>query len=309
MPMYFSGVITSKENLISTINANLEAFGFTTIGSNLHKETLAISFTNQTSYGGSTRIRMHYTDGAGNIISSSSAAVGLNYNLPYPVNYELFCYEDPLECYLIINYNSDSYLHVSFGLTTMYGGKWPWLTAPHNLDNTWSSLTLSASLYATNNYVTIASSSNTIHLGMFTTVGGDIYRSSSTVYTEVSGTPEWITSFGNTTSAYGGDASGPTAVIHMLTNTPSAIDGSAMLAPVYAVTNFSSNRRIIVANPKYCRFTRNDNILPGETIMYGSDSWKVYPWLRRNTSARNGGTSSGQGINHSGTFALALKEI
>lgn len=309
MPMHFSGVINSKENLISTITANLESFGFTTIGSDLHKETLAISFTNQTSYGGSTRIRIYYTDGAGDILSSSPAAVGLSNDLPYPVNYELFCYEDPLECYLIINYNSDSYLHVNFGLTTMYGGKWPWLNTPHNLGTTWSRVNFNCTLYTRSYYIVTGSTNNQLHLGMFTPVSGDYNRSGSTVYTEVSGSPEWISTFGSTSSIYGGPASGPTAVIHMLCNTPSAIDGSAILAPVYAVTNFSSNRRMIVANPKYCRFTRNDNILPGESIMYGSDVWKVFPWLRRNTSARDGGNSSSNVIDHSGTFALALKEI
>src|SRR5690606_2609744 len=68
---------------------------------------------------------------------------------------------------------------------------------------------------------------------------------------------------------------------------PSPFNAATVLLPVKAVNYAPSGGRVIVANPKNVRFTRNDNLQAGEVITLGADKRKIYPMYRKNATLRN----------------------
>ena len=84
---------------------------------------------------------------------------------------------------------------------------------------------------------------------------------------------------------------------------PSAWNGESPLLPIQAYVWRASAKCSLVVDMRHARYLRIDNYEPGQIITLGGDSWKVYPFYRKASSARNGGI----GIDHTGTFGWAIR--
>ena len=70
----------------------------------------------------------------------------------------------------------------------------------------------------------------------------------------------------------------------------------------------TNNGVATVVNPRNARLCRLDNLTPGSIVTYGADQWKVYPWLRKDATTRNGKDNSRlTPPNHTGTYGYAIR--
>lgn len=70
----------------------------------------------------------------------------------------------------------------------------------------------------------------------------------------------------------------------------------------------TNNGVATVVNPRNARLCRLDNLTPGSIVTYGADQWKVYPWLRKDATTRNGVNNNfGTPPNHTGTYGYAIR--
>ena len=84
---------------------------------------------------------------------------------------------------------------------------------------------------------------------------------------------------------------------------PSAWNGESVLVPIQVITSRPSNLWSLVGELTHARYVRLDNLEPGQLITLGPDRWKVYPFYRKDATARDGG----DGIDHTGTLGWAIR--
>ena len=65
----------------------------------------------------------------------------------------------------------------------------------------------------------------------------------------------------------------------------------------------ASNKVSILAKIENARYLRIDNLQPEQILTFGAEKWMVFPFHKKNSSVRDGGTS----IDHSGTFGWAIR--
>jgi hypothetical protein len=87
---------------------------------------------------------------------------------------------------------------------------------------------------------------------------------------------------------------------------PNAWNGESILIRIQSFIRRGSGKFSLVSNLEHCRFIRNTNYNSGDTIILGSDTWHVYPMVRKNLSSPTPGGSSPN--LHSGTWAIAVRE-
>ncbi len=84
---------------------------------------------------------------------------------------------------------------------------------------------------------------------------------------------------------------------------PNSWNNEAVLLPLRAYKARPSSKISLIADLANARLTRVDNYTPGEIIAIGSDRWKIYPWFRKDSGARDGGVE----LAHTGTFGWAIR--
>lgn len=89
----------------------------------------------------------------------------------------------------------------------------------------------------------------------------------------------------------------------LLTYQPNIWNNEAVLLPLRLWAGASSSMALCLCTFEHVRLLRNDYIDDGFVIDLSPDKWKVYPQHRKNATTRNGGSN----IDHSGTFALAVR--
>jgi hypothetical protein len=97
---------------------------------------------------------------------------------------------------------------------------------------------------------------------------------------------------------------------------PSQWNEGAALLPIRAYIPRPQEFMSLVADIRYARFVRIDYLDPKAVYSLGADRWKVFPWVKKEFSIRDGGTgyntpqgsaANGYGINHSGTLGVAIR--
>ena len=222
--------------------------------------------------------------------------------MTFPVTYEIHILTNPDEVYMVVNYNSDYYQQLSFGTSDVAGaGNGPWITGAHNSALTSNNNGCNVTTTFNDIYCYCYSSISTNAVGLF--IKG-IELGSSYFYTTL-GTPGWYGS-GDSTNGIKNSSAG--LVAGLLGSLPSAFNSTTVLLPIKGVKNMTNNGVATVVNPRNARFCRLDNLTPGSIVTYGADQWKVYPWLRKDATTRNGvnnGTSTPP--NHTGTYGYAIR--
>ena len=94
-------------------------------------------------------------------------------------------------------------------------------------------------------------------------------------------------------------------VTEMLKKSPNPWNGEATLLPILPMVFRASDFTSIVAQLEHVRYVRVDFLQPEQVLTYGPDKWRVYPFVRKDTTERDGLPT--QSITHSGTFGFAVR--
>lgn len=223
----------------------------------------------------------------------------------FPVDYYIHIFESPVpEVYVVIKYG-DRYQHLQWGGSTVdlsgFSATGCWFYG--SIADSTRALTFSlegnngTSSYPHNpvahGYWHTISRGNRarqnqgIHLGSLYTGGWPILDASSELDT--------------------GEIIGAADLLHDLINfQPNGWDGEATLMPIQMGVALASNMSALVLDLQHARHLRIDNYAPGDNIVLGGDTWRVYPWHKKSTVAPAGGSTSA-GYDHSGCLGVAIR--
>jgi hypothetical protein len=235
-------------------------------------------------------------------------------DITYPCNWEFHGHAQ--EVYFIVNFAVDRYQFLAWGKSTVPGlsgvGTWIGATVGQVLDEvTGSTFTFTtpitifsygggfgySGVYGYISAALFGTSSAADEGGMVTPCyvhhdldgyGWRLEPTSSSPYYPLG--RQWIATTSNT---------GPYA------QQPSAWNAEAVLLPLRCYFRRPSNMLSLIVDCEHARLLRIDNLTPGDVLTLGSDKWKVYPWHRKNTAARNAGHS----VDHTGTFGWAVRYL
>ncbi|SEI99838.1 hypothetical protein SAMN04244572_02392 [Azotobacter beijerinckii] len=210
--------------------------------------------------------------------------------LVFPLAYEIFVFAG--EVYLIVNYSVDYYQWCAFGQSTVQGlpGTGLWLGA--SLGSAAASNGID--LYAQSG----GSGAPTVAPALFWAADNqNTANRGCWVHSDLDAQGWWLT------QTLGGFPVGIRAAAPLIGLLPNAWNSEAVLLPIRAFKVRPSSKVSLTADLANARYTRVDNYAPGEIVTLGPDRWKVFPWYRKNTASRNGGSN----IDHSGTFGWAIR--
>lgn len=211
----------------------------------------------------------------------------------FPITYYIHTFNNPDEVYISINYNTDYWQHMAFGLssrTDVGNGIWfagtandNGITATYNV-SFGTSFSSVAQINCSSKFIPMFMSNGTTTTAcMF--FNGDI--GSGNAWMDISGHPMQ-------------------AYIFQLIGLPNALSSDEVVLPVKICATMAAPNAayfVVVGILKNARLLRNDNRSPGEVITIGADKWKAYPSFSKNTASRN----SCSAAFHSGTFAFAVR--
>lgn len=305
---FITGSATSFSDLRTALINGCVANGWSNSGNILWKGGSYFEITATSTY-----LQIYGGTGqSGGALSGKSphgARLGGSY-VTFPISYDLHIFTNPDEVYLVVNYNTDYYQQISFGTTSIAGGGYgPWFTGANNTaygPSANNGMNVFNSFYYIYAYCFASTSTNGLGLFNYASWSGEV--AASFVYTTANGTPGWYGYNSGATSARLSNGGSASLVAGLLNSTPVGFNSGSILLPIKATLDMGSNGRAVVASLANARFCRIDNNLPGEIISYGSEQWKVYPWLRKSTASRDGISNSTEvPPNHSGTLGYAVR--
>lgn len=314
---YYSGVANNVNDLLNALRNSAVADGWTLTGDVLSKGTMHVQ--TQISYG-NLKARAGL-DGSmtspcpwqhiGYVLKSTQTSPC---DITYPCNWEFHGHAQ--EVYFIVNFAVDRYQFLAWGKSTVPGlpgvGTWIGATVGQVLDEV-SAVTswpgdpvviqsygggggysalygyISAALFGTS--VAAQEGGNVTPCYVHHDLEGYGWRiepTSSPSYNTLG--RQWIATTSNI---------GPYAF------QPSAWNAESALLPLRCYFRRPSSMLSLIVDCEHARLLRIDNLTPGDVLTLGLDKWKVYPWHRKNTAARNGGNS----IDHTGTFGWAIRYL
>lgn len=227
--------------------------------------------------------------------------------ITWPAEYFIHIFDNPDEVFMVVRYSVDHFLWLAFGLSTVPGllGSGLWLSAINKRfrGNTGPAITIGETSGGTS--------------------GND---HASATYAASSGAPFWNTESRTSGSSHqdavcsgldgvlwpmrtsnGSITEGSVQAIELaaplISQSPNAWNGESPLIPIQAYVWRASNNCSLVVDIRNARYLRLDNYEPGQIITLGPDSYRVYPFYRKNIVEKNGGS----GVDHTGTFGWAIR--
>ncbi|HTF96735.1 MAG TPA: hypothetical protein VL995_11430 [Cellvibrio sp.] len=307
---YYSGSANSFADLRTALFNACTANGWTLSTDVLTKGTLAIKLTINAV---STAV-----SGIGLILQGGVSATGSTLNTPspntarlgppsttvhqptFPMSYEIFLFTNPDEVYLVAKTNVDNHLWLAFGKST-YPGIGLWLSGIANTAQGGAAGSIAVDINGGNAGGSLNSTGCLFwQPAQYTT--GNPYYNQDTVHVDIDGII-WAGNPASAVSKVVGSVTALPGITEMLTVQPNAWNGEAVLMRIRPMLYRASNKNSIVADLRNARYIRVDNYEPGQIISLGSDNWKVFPFYRKNTTARDGGGS----VDHTGTFGWAIR--
>lgn len=312
--MYTTGSANSLADLLTAVQNACTANGWTLSGSVLHKGGCYTQLTENgtdLSVLGGTGI-----DGSNALTVPGPAAsrIGASYvpqALAFPCTYHIHVLSAPDEVYVHVNHSVNYWQWLAFGISPVAGlpGTGGWYGASSSANMASNSVTIKPEI-AGDSYSGISSGA------LFGQCGhGAAWPNNKGVSTHIHvglDSLEWALPFGlldqyigNGSYSNAGAADAWLMAYPHLSRQPSAWNNQAALLRIQPVLSRASSKFSQVAELGHARYCRNDNYADGDIITLGADQWKIYPHVRKNTAARDGG----QGITHSGTFAIAVRYV
>lgn len=283
---YFTGTANTATALRTAIFAACAADGWTVESPVMSNGSQAMQIDLNT-YGTSQGVRFKggKSVSAGALVGASPrhVSMGDRNNLPFswPATYHVFSFANPDEVFVVVNYNVDRFQWAAWGRSvhSLPGtGMWFGSIFSTNADTTapFFSLNISGGLQSSSYTqpalfwrdapfvgVNAGYSEVEMHHGL----DGDLW-------TECSAGKE---------SPFAFNSANP-----LLSILPNSWNSEAVLVPIQALVVRASNMSSLAVTVQNARYLRIDNYAPGELITLGADRWMVFPWLRKNTTLRNG---------------------
>lgn len=320
---YYTGSAANIAALMSALSSALTSNGFSASGNVFYKGTLYVELkvptTGATPY---NRIEVKGGTGrSGSTLTGGIAAFNANYDgtvslgtciatggteLQYPCTYHIHISDSPDEVYMFVNESATRWSWLAFGQSGVSGisGTGNWYGASVSSRNNTSTGRVTSTAGSTGTWGGLFcynSPSGTptnqvqpfncsVNHGMdsnpWSMCGNDVGASTGLV--------GWID------SASACDASSPN--LPLWAAQPNAWNDQAILMRIQGYILRASNKSSLVLDIKHSRYIRNTNYNDGDILTIGSDQWKIYPFIMKNTGTPNGNVSG-----HSGTIGLAVR--
>lgn len=291
---YVNGSASSLEGLQQSLFDACTANGWALSGSVLHKGNAYVQILVQSGFltiqGGIGIDGSNALTGPGPFFSRIGALGGQA--LTWPLAYEVFIGTVPEEVYLVVNYNVDFFQYLAFGLSSVSGipGTGAWY---------------SASVTQTSQYVSIFPYGGA-QPGYNQSAPPALFHLTNSDSAGVLQNSFIHHGFDSATwsgSLYSNSANAINAAQPHMQRLPNAWNSEGVLLPIQVHVWRPESKVSLVADFAHSRYTRVDNYNPGQIITLGPDRWKVFPWYRKNLTARDGGS----GITHSGSMGWAVR--
>lgn len=293
---YATGSASNVTDLLTALQNACVANGWTLSGNVLWKGTCYISAVISSSSilltGGTGKDGSNNLTGAGPS-TRMGGVIWTGDTCTYPVDYYIHINTSPDEVMMFINYEAVRWQFLGFGQSPSPGlpGTGNWVSATG---------TGGQKIYLTS-VGGGASNSSLTSAGLFwCNASNSGYQ--SYIHHGLDG-QGWSGAVGNNEASSTTAANGVWSARALNDVLPNTWNGQAVLLPVDLVWRRASSKISLVGQIKHCRYVRNDNYDDGDIIDLSPDKWKVYPVHKKNTATRNGGN----GIDHSGTMALAVR--
>lgn len=294
---YVTGTAANFAALKTAIESACTAAGWTLNTGVLSKGAAYFKFQVLTS----TRDYLQLSGGTG---ASAGALSGANarslvfrdnasgHTFTFPVTYYIHTFNNPDEVYISINYNTDYWQHMAFGISSRTDvGNGIWFMGTANDNGITATYNVTFSVGTTSQYL-ISSSGKFTPMGMNTGTG----TASCAYFNGDIGSGNAWYDMGNNFQAY----------VFSMVGLPNALSTDEVLLPVKQCVAMASPNAAyynVIGILKNARLLRIDNRTPAEVISVGAVNWKVYPSFSKNTASRNT-VSAGF---HSGTFGFAVR--
>jgi len=334
---YLTGVANSYADLRTALVAGLVANGWAQTGEILHKggAYLAVESRETFGAGNNTSDGLTFQGGtgidSGALLNPSAARPRLgrgrsiDAEVSWPVEYHIHIHAAPDEVYVLVRFNVDFWTWAAFGVSSTpdLGGSGMWITGQNSRERNHSDGTQPA-------------------LGRYalTLTEGGVPYGTSWYYAATPGAPFWETGWATNNvrhadfvscamhckldaamtvqwAGYRPPSGGVGAQIvgapwyaaPLLGRLPNAWNSESVLLPMQVYMWRPESKVSLVLDAAHARYTRIDNYEPGEVFEIGPDRWKAYPFIRKNTAARDAGPfiASSSGITHSGTLGWAIR--
>lgn len=301
---YYSGTAASLTALRTALLTHAVADGWTLTGDVLSKAgvffRIQSTATNVTCLGCEDNA---VANPAPNVVSIGRIFQRTGYTtreISFPCNYEVFGFAQ--ELYLVVNYDVDAYQWLAFGKSTVPGlaGQGGWCGGSIGQFEATSASSDPIYISATGGGSGGYGFANTC-AALFWAAGPDAAGGLLTRNCWVNHGLD-----GHGWTYYGASTNIPSGILPLaplIAMQPNGWNSEAVLLPVRSWKGRPSYKNSLIADLEHARHLRIDNLSPGDVLPLGPDQWKVFPWYRKNASARNGGMQ----INHTGTFGWAIR--
>ena len=306
---YYSGQASSYQELLNVLVTACVAQGWIWADGILNKGNafVGVAYNPTPTYANGSGLQFQGGTGKsnGSLVNPSSIKVrigplnaGTFVPAPsFPLQYHIFIFDNPNEVYLIIKYEIDRFCFVGFGLSNVLNNGL-WLSGSTGLrystGNTGSSGHISISLESGG---ASQSPSYARSTGFFwqNSSNADIGCISQTIFTDID-----LIGWTDKNSIF---TPANQKLAPLTSRSPSSWSNESILFPIEPVLARASNKVSILAKIENARYLRIDNLQPEQILTFGAEKWMVFPFHKKNSSVRDGGTS----IDHSGTFGWAIR--
>ena len=300
---YYTNTVNSFAALKTAVEAHLVSNGYSITSDVISKNSCFYKLT-------ATTADLMLTAGVGQsgstLTTPAVAGVGVRNLLAdpftFPITYELFVNSSPDEVALVLTLGGGRYQQLFFGKSDMLGltGAGTWITG---------------SVSSTDNN-TVGARMNFVQDGSITSTTNQSWGGGP--FTEKflnSGSPQKKSHVLVSTdtwrpSAVGGGTGNtddlvvfklPLSLIYQ--RTPNAFNQGTVLLPIYVNYLTTGFRSQIVVEPRTLRHCKINNYLPGETIDFAGEEWKLYPLYRKDMTA----PAAANSVLHSGAHGFAVR--
>lgn len=307
---YYSGTANSITDLLNAVRNSAQSDGWTLSGNVLSRAGVHVEHTIASSINIAIRGGLDASMGTPSpymhIGSWNSTTNGLQ--ITFPCAWLYFGFTD--ETWFVVNYDVERYQMMAWGKSNVPGlpgtGAWIWASDRGSTPEARGSATtnlcglrvmtsgspLGVTAFWSNAVACAPWIECSTSLACSGYVHHDIGGFGWNMYV-IDGAPNWSW-LGDTNQG------------NLLSWQPSAWNSEIVLLPLRAFVRRGGIRTSLVLDHARARICRIDNLQSGDILTIGSTKWMVFPWHRRNASARNGATS-GVAVDHTGTLGVAIE--
>lgn len=316
---YYTGIATSYDDIHAALVSACQTNGWTWADGILSKGVLHVKpvVVPRTSsrYIAGISIQGGTGKTGGTLLQPSRAtpklsAVNDAATISWPVEYYLHVFTNPDEVYLVVRYNLDWFMWLSFGQSTVPGitGTGQWLAASAALYCPSTAVVAPLLLYSSYSLGYAATVSGYQETG--TTSGGfflnndDGFSTSypetyfNSLHTGITSTHEgWSHGVDGTTSwqSAGGVDAGA-FMSQLAIRALSMWSQESVLLPFNIYAGLGSWKVALVCQPKNIRYCDVRNYEPGQIVTLGADKWKIFPFIKKDATATGSTVTGSTGV-------------